>query len=498
MKRAAVPVYLALLADVLLFFHKPLFSSQYIFPWDFRGVQLPMISYLADELRSGRVALWSPYTYCGYPVFANIEACFFHPLVLLSAWFSSHTSLDSLPQMLEWIVVIQVWFAGIAAYYLFREFGGGRASAFAGAVIFQTGGYFASRAQHIGAMMAVAWMPMAWLAVLRLRQPPRLRWLAVLGAALGMSILGGFPQPTLAVFVTTVVFALVLAACRLARLSITPYVASGCILGIALASVQFIPTAQLTAHSVTKYRAEWLGTGGGLYWESLVSLVAPNYYGIFDMSRFKGPGDVSFLYLYCSIGGLLLAAYALYARRNRYVAVFAIMVLFGLIWMLGDKAPVYRLVYRLLPLPVKIGIHPEYTYCIFNLGLAGLAAIGLEAAPVAERLRWAAGIVIAADLFFVGSGRPMNCASLKQEPGVTRYAFDGNRQLLNEVRRVVNRDFPPARIDTAGASMQWVVNAPLIRIPTAGGVTPLAPDKVIRLRLFLHQGFRWGWYYPVE
>jgi len=63
---------------------------------------------------------------------------------------------------------------------------------------------------------------------------------------------------------------------------------------------------------------------------------------------------------------------------------------------------------------------------------------------------------------------------------------------------VVNRDFPPARIDTAGASMQWVVNAPLIRIPTAGGVTPLAPDKVIRLRLFLHQGFRWGWYYPVE
>ena len=115
MKRAAVPVYLALLADVLLFFHKPLFSSQYSFPWDFRGVQLPMISYLAEELRSGRFALWSPFTYCGYPVFANIEACFFHPLVLLSAWISSHTSLDSLPQMLEWIVVMQVWFAGIAA-----------------------------------------------------------------------------------------------------------------------------------------------------------------------------------------------------------------------------------------------------------------------------------------------------------------------------------------------------------------------------------------------
>ena len=25
-----------------LFFHKPLFSAAYLFPWDFRGVQLPM------------------------------------------------------------------------------------------------------------------------------------------------------------------------------------------------------------------------------------------------------------------------------------------------------------------------------------------------------------------------------------------------------------------------------------------------------------------------
>ena len=41
----------SLLADVVLFFHKPLFSSAYLFPWDFRGVQLPPITFLADQLR---------------------------------------------------------------------------------------------------------------------------------------------------------------------------------------------------------------------------------------------------------------------------------------------------------------------------------------------------------------------------------------------------------------------------------------------------------------
>jgi hypothetical protein len=110
----------------------------------------------------------------------------------------------------------------------------------------------------------------------------------------------------------------------------------------------FIPTAQLTELSVAKYRADWLGTGGGLYWQSLVSLVAPNHYNIFDMSRFKGPWDPTFLYLYSSIGGLLLAIFAIVARRNRTTALFALLLLFGSFWMLGDKTMVWRALFPLL------------------------------------------------------------------------------------------------------------------------------------------------------
>ena len=66
--------------------------------------------------------------------------------------------------------------------------------------------------------------------------------------------------------------------------------------GVGLAAVQFIPTTQLTSYSVAKYRADWLGTGGGLYWQSFVSLVAPNHH-LFDLAQFRGPGDLSFLYL---------------------------------------------------------------------------------------------------------------------------------------------------------------------------------------------------------
>lgn len=493
-------MYGSLLAAVVLFFHKPLFSSAYTFPWDFRGVQLPLITFLRDQLSENHFPLWNPYNYSGYPVYANIQACFFHPLVLASAFISSRLSWDSLPMLLEWSVVLQVWIGGVAAYHLFRNIGLGAAPAWTGAVMFETGSYFASRAEHIDSMMAAAWMPLAWLAVWKLAAPGKLRidWLAVLAAALGLSIWGGFPQATVAVFGSTVMFALLLAALRMARPAVVPWACCGCALGILLAAVPFIPTAQLTEYSVAKYRIDWLGTGGGLYWQSLVSLVLPNHYNIFDLSRFNGPWDPTFLYLYSSIGGLLLAIFALIARRNRTMALFGLMLLFATFWMLGDKTIVWRKLFPLLPEQIRIGIHPEYTYCIFSLSIAALAAIGLDGLGVRNGVRWAIGLAIALDLFLVGSGRPINLAVLASDPGITPDTFDGSAALLNAVRARVDQNLPPWRFDTVHASAEWTWGAPILRIPSAAGISPMAPENDIQLRLFLHDGSRWGWNYPLE
>jgi hypothetical protein len=484
-KHNSMYVYASLLAVVVMFFHKPLFSAEYTFPWDFRAVQLPLITFLRDELSQNRFALWNPYNYGGYPVFANIQACFFHPLVFLSAFISSRLSWNSLPMLLEWAVVLQVWIAGVWAYHLFRNLGLRAAPAWTGAVMFETGSYFASRAEHIDSMMAAAWMPLAWLAVWKLKDKLRVDWLAVLAAALGLSIWGGFPQATVAVFASTVVFAALLVSLRMARAKVMVLAMCGCALGILLAAAPFIPTVQLTELSVAKYRADYLGTGGGLYWQSFVSLVAPNHYNIFDISRFNGPWDPTFLYLYSSIGGLLLALLALVTRRNRTTALFGLLLLFGSFWMLGDKTIVWRTFFPLLPGAIRIGIHPEYTYCIFSLAIAGLAAIGLDSLRVASGVRWAIGAIIAADLFLVGSGRPMNVSATPPD-------------LPNALVGYVNQNIPPWRFDTVDASMDWTTSAPIMQISSAAGISPMAPENAIQLRLFLHDGFRWGWNYPLE
>jgi Bacterial membrane protein YfhO len=101
-------------------------------------------------------------------------------------------------------------------------------------------------------------------------------------------------------------------------------------------------------------------------------------------------------------------------------------------------------------------------------------------------------------LFLVGSGRPMNVSSLRSDPGVTRDAFEGNAALLNEMRRYVDQNVPPWRFDTLNTTMEWTYGAPILQIPSAAGISPLALENAIQLRLFLHDGYRWGWNYPLE
>ena len=497
-RRAAALVYASLAANVILFFHKPLFSAAYLFPWDFRGVQLPLLSFLVDRLRAGHFALWNPYSYCGYPVFANIEACYFQPFVLGAAWLAAHTNPERLPQLLEWVVAMHVVVAGICAYHLFGKLGAARIPAWAGALIFETGGYFASRTEHIGAIMAVAWMPLAWLGVIKLGDRFDRRWVAVLAAALGMAVLGGFPQPTLAVFLSTVVIAGALAALRMARWTVLLSTAVACVLGLALSAVIFIPTTQLAQHSVAMYRAGWLGTGGGILPQSLVSLILPNHYHIFDAS-FAGPGDRSFLYLYCSLAGLALAFYAVISIRARAVALLAAMAVFGAIFSLGENTPLWRAAYPLLPERIRIGIHPEYCYCILTLAIAGLASFGLSRLRARDGVKIAIGIAIAIDLFVAGSGRPMNVVAVHDEPGVTHDAFDGHPETLATMRRLAFTAKPPWRVDNLeGTTPEWAVQAPVTRVPSANGVSPLALESIIQLRLLLHDGQPWGWYYPVD
>ena len=266
-----------------------------------------------------------------------------------------------------------------------------------------------------------------------------------------------------------------------------------------LAAVQLLPTAQLTYNSVAKYRSEWLGTGGGIPPGALLSLIVPNYWNVFDVSKFHGPIDLTFLYLYSSLLGLALALGAIFWKPGPWARVFAALLALFTFAMLGDKTALGRAVLAALPVQLRIGIHPEFLFCVFSLSLAVLAGLGAERLLPSTRLQIAAGIVIVCDLILISSGRPMNQNSTKLEPGITHDSVDGNPEILARLRQITGGSTPPYRYDTGpGVSFLWSDSGPVIGIPTANGCDPLAPERTIDARLAFASGPRWGTCYQVE
>jgi hypothetical protein len=274
-------------------------------------------------------------------------------------------------------------------------------------------------------------------------------------------------------------------------------VLAGIVWSLALAAIQLLPAFQLSRLSVAQYRTDWLGGGGGLPLAALVSLAVPNYYGIFDLKRYAQAWQPTELYLYCgALVGLLLAAAAL-ARRSRQMVLFAVFTLICALWMLGESTPAGRAAYWALPGFARNALHPEFAAPAFLLALAVLAGLGAQAWLRRPLLGWLAVAITAADLTLVGSGRPMNTASVREEPGVTREQFEGSRLTLERMRWLVQRDLPPARIDTLDASTSWAVTAPLTRVPTSNGYDPLTLVRTMQVRLAFAHGERWGAYYNV-
>ena len=362
----------ALLVEALLFHRHVLFYSGYLFPWDFRAVHLPLVTLIADSFRHGHWPLWDPFSYCGMPISANIQAAVFYPPVVAASLMGAWLGPDAIPRLLAISVVAQLVFAGWCTFALLRRLDARPAAALVGATVYELGCFFAAQAEHMGAVQAAVWLPLIWLCVVELRAGWKLRWLAALAVSLAMTVFAGLPQVAVAAFSSALVLALLMALFRLAGWKLPAVAPLVWIWALLLAAVQFIPTAELTRNSVAKYRAEWLGSGGGIPPSALFSLVAPNYWSVFDLSKFHGPTDPTFLYLYSSLLGLLLAAAVAVWKPGRWARVFAILLAVFAFLMFGDKTPPGRAALLALPDFVRIGIHPEFFFCVFSLALACL------------------------------------------------------------------------------------------------------------------------------
>jgi hypothetical protein len=488
-----------LVLQALVFFRHVLFLPGYAIPWDLRALHLPHAYLWADSLEKGLLPLWDPYTYCGRPDLANIQAGALYPAMPVAAAMGLIFGRDTLLYWLEWVVVLHVALAGIFSFLLLRALGVKWTSAWFGATTYQLCGFFAAHAEHLGTTIAAAWLPLALLAVYRWHKERSWSAALLLSAALALTVLAGHTPLAAVVIAACFLVGLLLAVLDGGGLDILLMTAAASLFAALLSLAQLAPTYQLTNLSVAQFRADYLGPGGGVPATALVSLVWPNYYHIFEPALYKLPYDLSYMYLYCGTLGLLFGlAGVVLAGWSRLNRVFALLLLGGTLATLGDATWVGRVALSLVPLRIKIGLEPEISAAVLCLSLAVLAALALDRLVPNQRLACVLAVVAAADLIAVSSGRPMNAYPAAAEPGVGRTHIDGRPETLKRMLALTGASVPPSRVDTVDGALAWSTTAPITHIYTAGGADVMAVYRTMQARLAFAKGERWGAYYQIQ
>jgi hypothetical protein len=349
----------------ILFFASLLFGRERLPGSDFSGQFHAFALFQAREMSQGRLPLWSPGSYAGFPFIADTQAAVFYPLRWLAIFLSLPWGFSF--YVLEVEAIVHIWLAGLftygLAYAVIRE----QWPALLAAVTFALGGYLTSYPMlQLAILETIAWLP---LALLLLRQAVRAArpwpWLAAAGLVLGVSALAGHPQTFLHVaYMAAVYYAYLSWVCRRTW---GRFVAGGTIVGVlalGTAMAAWLPALRLL-QLTTRIGVDYAFVAGGLSMLDYVQILAP---GVLSLWSAQYAGIAAFFLVLITLGSGRLGP------RNEawFWAVTALVTA----WLaLGDAGILFRLAYYL----PGFGLfrQQERLLGIFSLSLALLAAQGL-------------------------------------------------------------------------------------------------------------------------
>jgi hypothetical protein len=380
----AVAVLLALPVAV---FGIPALLGHAVLPGDDLTQNFPLRVLAGHEIRGGQLPLYNPYIWGGAPLLAGWNAGAAYPLTLLFA---------VLPPVAAWTLnMIITWaVAGLGMFFFLRALRLGSLPGFLGALSFAFAGAMSAQVAHFGLIAGMSWVPVQLLSVLRLTQPrstaSRLRWIAVLAAAIGLTILAGEPRAIADAGVIVVIYA----AWRLARLGrrcgpAAICVGAGLVLGLCLGAVQWMPGLAVIGGSQRGASSAALFNSGSLPHRWLLLLLVPDLLGgsgSLGQPAFFANYNLAEVTGYVGIFPLVAAAALLGRLRLRprlpQWIVWHFMVLVGVVLALGGNTPLGGL---LAQLPLFGGQRLQSrNILVADLALAVLLAYWADR-PLSER-----------------------------------------------------------------------------------------------------------------
>jgi hypothetical protein len=387
---------LAILILIVVGFFWPLIFAGHWIPHgggDLVSFLWPMYCFSARSLQRGEVPLWNPHLYSGAPFVADNQSSVFYPINLLAFALFGEPSY----KVMEGLVVFHIWLAGANMFILLQGLGLKRPAAVFGGVAFALSDLFITHIGNLNLNATMAWAPLLLLLTHRAltgENGRAISWAAGAGAVLGIAALAGHGQMLLLMGLALagyVAYRLIieglsskwrstsakqqwkrlLTVCLLAILIV--------MIGIGGAALTLLPAREMTEHTGRSRLPYDEATVYSLPPKALTGLLTPDFYGR-SATGFWGDWDRVEVG-YTGVATLVLAAAGTYhwiKTRQRFPGgFFLLLIAGGLALAMGKHTPLYRLLYRYVPVFDQVRV-PARLIVLADFGLAALAAYGLD------------------------------------------------------------------------------------------------------------------------
>jgi hypothetical protein len=400
----------------VLFFHRILLGDAWLWE-DMMYFSYPVRVFAATSMAMGHLPLWNPYTFSGMPFLADIQTTVLYLPCVALALFVRDGGLNF--YWLEFMVIAHYVLAGWGMYLLASSLDLKRAPALFAGATYMLSGFMITHAIHQQIITMVAWFPLVTMLFRISITQARWRPAFLCALLLGHSTLAGYPQLSLyfhAFLFAYFLFLLLEAHRGRALLSRPAFVIAAKAamivgLGLAVAAIQLLPTAELAALSQRAQITYEKSTEGSLAWVQLLTLFVPRLFGAAGAqgSAYWGPGTYWYFWETCIYIGILplmlMVISALCVRRNPHAAFFWGVALVTLLFALGNSFLLHKLVLDFVPGFSKFR-NPARAGVFFSLAGSLLSAFALQAmmngekkSPESRRIRslllWVAGTGIA-------------------------------------------------------------------------------------------------------
>lgn len=373
-----------LLACIVAFFWKVLFTPAMFFYRDVFSYSYPHARFIQEICRLGQLPYWNPYLNFGEPVLANPNFLFFYPTTLL---------LIALPINLAYTLhfVLHFVLGAVGTYLLARRWSQSPAAAFFASFVFAFSGPVLSLGSLYNHVAAAAWIPWVLLLTDRACETRARRDWMLLTFVLSLQFLAAEPFTLIATFGMAIAYGLFL--CGNTHRPLHPangrllasFIVVGCLM-LALCAVQFLPALDLLGHSRRGTQGFPFSetTAWSLHPLSLIELVVPRFFG----SSLEGAtlwtvvlGCRNMPYYPSLFVGFVplffaLTGWALGCDKRRTFAAGMVVVLLALSF--GRFTPVFWLVYKVFP-PLALVRFPVKLLVPALLCVALLAGGGIDA-----------------------------------------------------------------------------------------------------------------------